>query len=76
MSSRQMFEETRDRIQAEAKHFGGTMPERTAIAWSGYIAALLERDHISPADHAKLNDILPFIEDDPVLYIFLGRHDD
>jgi hypothetical protein len=37
------------RINADIEHFGGTLPEKTAIAWRGYLAAMLEWSLISVA---------------------------
>ena len=37
-----MAAELAHRIQADNQHFGGTMPEATAISWRGYLAAMLE----------------------------------
>jgi hypothetical protein len=30
------------RMEADATHFGGIMPEKTAVCWRGYLAAMLE----------------------------------
>jgi hypothetical protein len=68
-------EEVRLRILDEVAHFGGgALPERVAIAWDGYLAALLEWGLLTVAEHAELVDLLPAIPDNPVLAIFLGRH--
>lgn len=69
-------EEIRSRIMRETGHFGGVMPERTALAWDGYLAALVEWGLISVSEHAQLCDLLPKIEDNPVLRILLGREDE
>jgi hypothetical protein len=63
----------RDRIQREISHFGGTLPERVALVWDGYIAALLEWGLITVSQHKELSDMLPDIPDNPVMAIFLGR---
>jgi hypothetical protein len=73
MSERPTFEELRDRIQEEFSHFGGNLPERTALAWDGYLAALIEWGLISVTDHDRLCKMLPPIEDSPVIAILLGR---
>lgn len=44
--------------------------------WGGYIAALLIHDLISVNEHAKLSDMLPKIENNPVMTVFLGRPND
>jgi hypothetical protein len=65
--------EIRLRIQEEGIHFGGVMPERVAIAWSGYLAALLEWGMLTPGEHQELMEMLPAVPDNPVIAIFLGR---
>ena len=75
MSIKPTVEELQQRISRELSHFGGVLPERVAIAWDGYIAALLEWDLLTPAEHSRLADLLPQIPDNPVLAIFLGRSD-
>ncbi len=62
-----------ERILADVRHFGRGLPERNAIAWRGYLAALLEWDVISVAHHDDLVRLLPTIVDDPVTDILLGR---
>ena len=49
------------------------MPERTALAWYGYVGALLEWGLIEASAHGKLCAMLPRIESNPVTEIFLGR---
>ena len=51
------------------------MPESFAIAWSGYIAALIEWGLISVSEHEQLCKMLPTVEDDPSVSILLGRSD-
>ncbi|MBK8170376.1 MAG: hypothetical protein IPK60_08510 [Sandaracinaceae bacterium] len=65
--------ELTERLQKDIDHYGGSLPERVAIAWEGYRAALLEWDLISISDHAHLRGMLPHIHDDPVVKILLGR---
>lgn len=76
MSERPTFEELKNRIQRDVHHFGGRLPERTAIAWYGYIGALIEWDMLSVSDHARLCRILPSLEDNPASQILLGRPDE
>ena len=73
MSAKPTLEELKDRIQQEITHFGGVLPERVAIVWDGYLAALLEWNLISVADHSEASGMLPEIPDNPVMAIFLGR---
>lgn len=73
MTHRPATEELRERIEAEFSHFGGALPERVALVWDGYLAALLEWNLITPSQHKELSDMLPEIPDNPVMSIFLGR---
>jgi hypothetical protein len=73
MNERPTREELQERIEGEIAHFGGAMPERVALVWDGYFAALLEWNLITPADHRALSSLLPAIPDNPVTAIFLGR---
>ena len=66
-------DELRTRIQNEFIYFGGALPERVALVWSGYLAALLEWGLITPSEHKEVTDMLPEIPDNPVMAIFLGR---
>lgn len=74
MGEKPTLEGLRLRIQDELDHFSGEMPERVAICWDGYLAALLEWGLISAADHACLIGMLPKVSDNPVMAIFLGRN--
>jgi hypothetical protein len=73
MTSRPTTVELKDRIEADISHFGGALPERAALVWDGYLAALLEWDLITPSQHKELSELLPKIDDNPVIGIFLGR---
>jgi hypothetical protein len=73
MSDRPTREELQDRIQREIAHFEGVLPERVAIAWDGYLAALLEWNLITPTEHQEVAGMLPDIPNNPVMAIFLGR---
>ena len=61
------------RIQADNQHFGGTMPEATAISWRGYLAAMLEWNLIPVAVYDELRAHIPAVKDDPAVAILLGR---
>ena len=76
MTEKPTFEELSNRIRADIKHFGGELPERYSIAWGGYIAALTEWDLISVGDHKRLCELMPKIDNDPVIDIALGRPDE
>lgn len=51
------------RLRVEREHYGGALPERAAIAWHGYLAAALEWQAITIAEHGKLVAMLPAIPD-------------
>lgn len=61
------------RIEAEANHFGGSMPERTAVCWRGYLAAMLEWGLLQPEHHQRLLMLVPAVEQDPAIAILRGR---
>jgi hypothetical protein len=65
--------EIANRIQADNQHFGGTMPEATAISWRGYLAALLEWNLIPVAAYDDLLTRVPPVKDDPAIAILTGR---
>ena len=65
-------DELAERIAAAAQVHGGTLPERSALAWRGYLAGLIEWDIISVAGHDRLVALLPAIDDTPVREILLG----
>ncbi len=73
MSDKPTQEELQERIQREVEYFDGILPERVAIAWGGYLAALLEWNLITPLEHQVVAGMLPKIPDNPVMAIFLGR---
>jgi hypothetical protein len=73
MSTGPTLEEMRTRLQEEIQHFGGVMPERVALVWHGYLAALIEWGLITINEHAQLTEMLPKIPDNPVMAVFLGR---
>lgn len=61
------------RIQADVEQFGGAMPERTALTWRGYLAAMLEWNLLTPADYDALVAKIPPVADDPAVAILRGR---
>jgi hypothetical protein len=73
MREKPSFDETKDRIDADSAHYGGTLPERAAIAWYGYLAALIEWGLISPSEHKRLTELLPPVDNNPASAILLGR---
>jgi hypothetical protein len=68
-----IYKELVDRIQADIDHFAGNLPERTAISWHGYLAAMIEWQLISVADYRSLLRLIPAIDDDPAIHILTGR---
>lgn len=71
--SNDMAAELARRIQADNEHFGGTMPEATAISWRGYLAAMLEWNLIPVAAYDELLTRVPAVNDDPAIAILTGR---
>jgi hypothetical protein len=61
------------RIDADIKHFAGALPERTAIAWRGYLAAALEWNVITIEQYDSLVARVPPVDDDPAIAILRGR---
>lgn len=61
------------RIDADIEHFGGALPERTAIAWRGYLAAALEWGVITVEQYGSLLARIPPVDDDPAIAILRGR---
>lgn len=70
---RDIVAEMSHRIQADIDYFGGTMPERTAVAWRGYLAAMLEWNLIPVAQYDQLLAKIPEVKDDPAVAILRGR---
>jgi hypothetical protein len=71
--ARDLTIEISHRIQADLEHFGGVMPEMTAAAWRGYLAAMLEWNLISVAQYDQLLTKIPEVRDDPAVAILSGR---
>ena len=71
--SKDVVAELTYRIQADMDHFGGRMPETTAAAWRGYLAAMLEWNLLSVAAHDELVARIPAVKDDPAVAILTGR---
>lgn len=61
------------RINADVNHFDGALPERTAIAWRGYLAAALEWNVITVEQYDSLLARIPPVNDDPAIAILRGR---
>jgi len=72
-SSQQIANELYRRIGRDVDHYGGVLPERVAIAWRGYLAAMIEWGLIDVGAHDRALTLLPAIEPDPVVDILRGR---
>ena len=72
-TSKDVSAELSHRIDADIVHFDGALPERVAIAWRGYLAAMLEWDMIPVADYDALLARIPPVDDDPAVAIMRGR---
>jgi hypothetical protein len=72
-AAKDIVDELSYRIDAEAAHFGGTMPEKTAICWRGYLAAMLERGMLQPDQYDGLLVRVPDVEQDPAIDLLRGR---
>ena len=75
VADRPTTSELRSRIE---RHLAITDPiarDRLAIAWSGYLAGLIEWGLLSVSEHAELCELIPPIEDDPSVQILLGTPD-
>lgn len=70
--SDRIFANVHFRIQEQIDHFGGTLPERHAIAWAGFLAALSEEGLLAQQHYASLMDMLPEISaPNPVRDLFV-----
>lgn len=76
MGAKPTFDEMRERIQEDIDHFHGDLPIPYALVWDGYLGALIEWSLISVDEHARLTDMLPKIDDNPVITILIGRPED
>jgi len=57
----------------EVERHGGRLPERVALVWYGYLAALTLYELIPADEIAKLAAMLPHVEDNPVDALFTDR---
>ena len=64
--------ELRGRILDSARAYGEPLPREMALAWHGYLAAALEWDLVSVAQHGELSGMLPEPPGDFVTHVFLG----
>lgn len=69
-------QELRTRIEKSIRFHGGYLPPVSTAVWNGYLAALLEWNLISVSTHAKLVDLLPQLDSNPIKEILVGWHHD
>ena len=70
--SKEITENVSYRIQEQIDHFKGVLPERYAIAWDGYLAALWENGLLTFDDYRSMGRLLPKIAaPDPIADIFI-----
>ena len=71
MTTKPSYEELSKRI---SEHLNNVRTDKHLISasWHGYLAALLEWGLITPDHHARLIKLLPALDPNPVLQIFLG----
>ena len=76
MRDKPTLEELSDRMQ---KHLGRALSENerreVGLVWDGYIAGLLEWGLLTADEHEKLSNLLPKIDNNPVMRVFLGFDD-
>lgn len=65
--------ELQRRIERERRFWAGSIPERTALVWHGYLAACLDQGLLQVHEYLELKQLVPEVLDNPVEYIFLGR---
>ncbi len=76
MTKEEIAKEIKSRINADAQALSGNLPERFALAWHGYLAALLEWQIIGIPQYDELFEVLPEIDDpNPITTIFTGRNE-
>ncbi len=72
MTERPQYDELKKRI---VEHLDNSQNDKELVSacWHGYLAALLEWGFINAEDHARLISLLPPVDPNPVLQIFLGN---
>ena len=71
MTERPQYDELAKRI-LEHISSAGADADLVAATWYGYLAALLEWGLIEPEDHSRLYRLVPPLDPNPVVQIFLG----
>lgn len=70
--SERIFENIDFRIQEQIDYFDGVLPERHAIAWGGYLAALFEEGLLERKRYRELTQLLPPIASpNPIRDVFI-----
>jgi hypothetical protein len=72
MDNRDRTDELRERILDSVRAYGRPLPREMALAWHGYLAAVLEWGIVSPSQHQELTGMLPEPPGSFVTRIFLG----
>ena len=73
MIDKPTFDELNSRIEKNVSKFKDDIPREVIVCWDGYIGALLEWGQISVEVHDKLHDLLPAIDESPIIDIMLGN---
>ena len=64
------------RVSNEINYHKGAIPTCVNTAWGGYLAALAEHELITIEEFKYLKNMFPKLENDPVEYLLLGRHEE
>jgi hypothetical protein len=72
MAERPQYDELAKRIAEHLRDPKGG-PELVSACWHGYLGGLLEWGLITPDEHGRLIRLLPPLDPNPVLQIFLGN---
>jgi hypothetical protein len=72
MAERPHYDELAKRIEEHLRDPKGGR-ELVSACWHGYLGALLEWGLIMPGEHGRLVALLPPLDPNPALQIFLGN---
>jgi hypothetical protein len=72
MAEQPQYDELARRIEEHLRDPKGGKALVSAT-WHGYLGALLEWGLITPGEHGRLVELLPPLDPNPVLQIFLGN---
>lgn len=76
MPEKPTYDEIYERISRHLSEKDSADRHDVAIAWEGYIAALLEWGMLTPHDHDELRKLLPETSSKAVYEIFVGFPED